>query len=114
MASVPMHSFCSTHIGTKSTHPSHTLRSLRGVLFCIKCGAITTQQLKALAAPCRCSTAAYAPPHAKTSLKRLANGDLPHGVKFNDSLWSTIWLKAWDRMVDSSRSVGQQLVSDPF
>ena len=91
-------------IGTKSTHPTHTLRSLRGVLFCVKCGAVTTQQLKALAAPCRCSTAAYAPPHAKTTLKRLANGDLPHGVKLNNSMWSTIWHKAWDRMVDSSRT----------
>ena len=38
-------------IGNKYTHHTHSIQSLKGLVFCVKCGLFSTQQLKGLAEP---------------------------------------------------------------
>ena len=72
----------SVRIGNKYTHHSHNIRSLKGIIFCTKCGLLASQQLKGLAKECQAPTAHYAKPHAKVNLRRLARGILPHGYQY--------------------------------
>ena len=91
-----------TKIGNKYTHHTHSITILKGIVFCVKCGHIATQQLKGLADPCLCPSAAYAQPHAKVNLRRLAKGDLPHGLKPKSSQWQAAWQQTWNSMRDQA------------
>ena len=64
------------HIGNQNTHSSHHLFSLRGLIFCKKCGFFTQgATLKRLAAPCNSPTA-----HGIAARNKLQSGSLPAGV----------------------------------
>lgn len=40
------------HIGNKQIHSSHNMYTYRGLLYCLKCGATGTNQLRYLSKPC--------------------------------------------------------------
>ena len=43
----------SIHIGNNTIHVSHNLFKYRGLLYCLKCGALGTKQVRHLAKPCQ-------------------------------------------------------------
>ena len=47
----------SIHIGNKTIHVSHNLFKYRGLIYCLKCGALGTMQVRYLARPCQPPTA---------------------------------------------------------
>ena len=64
------------HIGNQFTHSSHHLFSLRGLIFCKKCGFFTQgATIKRLAAQCSSPTA-----HGIAAKNKLLTGALPSGV----------------------------------
>ena len=62
------------HKGDKSIHCSHNIYSYRGLIYCLKCGAVGTNQIRLLAKPCE-------PPNSnrKSALNRILAGKLPQG-----------------------------------
>ena len=60
----------------RPTHPSHHLRCMRGLFYCVKCGAIAGKRLKLLAIECKERKSYY----GKANLDRLAAGLLPKKV----------------------------------
>ena len=65
------------HIGNRSTHPIHPLRIFKGLIFCKRCGAHSTGQSLHLLATGTCEVRTC----GQNSLKRLAQGLKPQGVK---------------------------------
>ena len=95
-------------VGNKYTHSTHNIQSLKGLIFCVKCGLLATQQLKGLADPCQCTNAAYAKPHAKVTLRRLARGLLPHGLSSAHA--HAQWKLAWAAMRDKTLAAQPTLI----
>ena len=48
-----IHEYAGIHIGNNTIHVSHNLYKYRGLLYCLKCGALGTKQVRLLAKPCQ-------------------------------------------------------------
>ena len=64
------------HIGNRVIHVSHNLYKCRGLIYCLKCGAIGTNQVRLLAGVCEEPTIT-----GLRTLKALQKGKLPDGLK---------------------------------
>jgi hypothetical protein len=63
------------HVGNKYAHPSHILKTYRGLVYCAKCGCRATNQVRLMGNRCL-------PPgrHGKTTLKAILSDRLPPGM----------------------------------
>ena len=66
------------HIGKARVHPSHSLASARGVLFCTSCGSWSTHSLGCKSCPKGLKAVCKPPTHVgKEALRRLRKGQPP-------------------------------------
>ena len=63
------------HRGNKAIHPSHNMFSYRGLLFCFKCGAIGTNQVRLLSTQCVEATFT-----GQRTLRYILDGKQPPGL----------------------------------
>ena len=66
----------SVHLGSRVIHVSHNLYRYRGLIYCLKCGAIGAYQARLLAEPCEEPTFTGA-----RTLRYLQKDKLPPGIQ---------------------------------
>ena len=66
-------------VGSSVTHSSHKLFSLKGLIYCNKCGYLASQKLHNLALPCPIEAGDALGKYGHRNLQALRNGKLPPG-----------------------------------
>ena len=73
---IPLPRRFTVRYGMRSSHVSHWLTTLKGLVFCSRCGLWAGQRLRRLASPCSAPTTS-----GSLALKRITRGQLPWGLR---------------------------------